>query len=207
MSNGVIFLLFILSIVISAGISFAISSRFYNMVKRDNRVQSELRALRRDIEDKFSSGVKKISESAAEIKNTNENYSRDGGFKKPQAQKTESVKMERSELEDLAKRWNIVIEEDEEPNLDSEKKKVRTERVSDYKPKRENDKPVQKTHEPEPLPEDEDYETDYESEKDRDDYDDYKGDTKSLKKNGVKSAVRNKAKAILGDIFPFDDEE
>ncbi len=197
MSNGVIFLLFILSIIISSGISFAISSRFYNMLKKDNRVQSELRALRRDIEDKFGSSVKKISESASEVKNTNENYSRNGGFEKPQAQKTESIKMERSELEELAKRWNIVIEEDEEPELAGDKKKVRTERVSDYKPERDRDSSADKTREI-PL-----RHKNEEPEKDGGDY----GDDARPQKQGVTAAVKSKAKKIIGDIFPLDDEE
>lgn len=164
MSNGVIFLLLVLVVIINAAISFAIANRFYKLSKKTPNLQSELRALRRDIDEKFSGSVKEVKESAAEVKNSNENLSRDGGFKK-------EAKAPSADYSEIAKRWNIEIERDEEPEIKIKASdKSKTKREKKFKPQREKRVTVEADE-------------------------------------GVGDSVKNKAKEILGDIFPFGDEE
>lgn len=110
MSIGMLFLIIFIVILINAVISFAISHRFYKLSKRDSHLQNEIRALRRDIDEKFTGNIKAVKEPSLTVVNENKNYSRNGGF----VHKEEPVT---DDIEEIAKKWNIEIERDEEPKI------------------------------------------------------------------------------------------
>ena len=62
---------FLLSVIVNAALSFAIGNRFYKMSKKDTRIVSEIRALRRDVEEKFEASVGNIAEQDIDITNSN----------------------------------------------------------------------------------------------------------------------------------------
>ena len=116
-SFATVFLMFVLAIIVNAAVSFVISNRFYKMSKKDSHLQAEIRALRRDISEKFTGSVKEIKEKAATVTNNNKNYSRGGGI---------TYKEETSEeISEIAKRWNINVEDAADPDV-----KIRTTRRS-----------------------------------------------------------------------------
>ncbi len=161
MSIGVIFLLLILVIIINAVISFAIGNRFYKMAKKDSHIQAEIRALRRDIDEKLIKNVKDIKESASTVENSNPNYAKD--------KKIEYKEPEDSTYSEIAKRWNVEIERDEEPKVEHKKEFSNgVRRKSDYQPKRK--------------------------------------ETPKLADDSKEKAT-SKAKEVLGNIFPFNDED
>ncbi len=96
--------------IINAGISFAISNRFYKLSKKDSHLQNEIRALRRDIDEKFTGNIKDLNEKSGTVINENPNYSKSGSFvhkEEPPA----------DDIQEIAKKWNIEIERDEEPKI------------------------------------------------------------------------------------------
>ena len=70
MSKGWAVFWFIFTIIINAIISFWIGNRFYKLSKKDNHLSFEIRALRKDIEEKFVNNVGGFSEQEVDIKNT-----------------------------------------------------------------------------------------------------------------------------------------
>lgn len=115
-SFATVFLMFVLAIIVNAAVSFVISNRFYKMSKKDSHLQAEIRALRRDISEKFTGSVKEIKEKAATVTNNNKNYSRDGGITYKDEEPSE-------EIAEIAKRWNISVEDAADPDV-----KIRTTR-------------------------------------------------------------------------------
>lgn len=130
-SFGTVFLMFILGIIINAGISFAIANRFRTMAKKDSHLQSEIRALRRDIDEKFTGSVKEIKEKAATVSNNNRNYSRAGGISYK-----EEKPLDEERAAEISKRWNIGVEEESEPEI-----KIRTSRRRNVKSTTERREP------------------------------------------------------------------
>ena len=78
--KGFVMLWVFLLIIINAVVSFLIANRFYKLSRRENHVASEVRALRRDLEDKFIKSVEGFSEMETNVTNSNENYSADGSI-------------------------------------------------------------------------------------------------------------------------------
>ena len=169
-SFATVFLMFVLAIIINAAVSFVISNRFYRMSKKDSHLQAEIRALRRDISEKFTGSVKEIKEKAATVTNENKNYSRDGGI----TYKEEDTS---GEVAEIAKRWNISVEDAADPDV-----KIRTSRRTSTRTERSRSagetRRIPKTEDMGGISADE----------------------------GVSDSVKDKAKKFLGDIFPFEDE-
>ena len=63
---------FILILLANGAFSFWVGNRFYRLAKKDNHVSAEIRALRRDIDDKFVKSVDGIAEQEIDIENLNE---------------------------------------------------------------------------------------------------------------------------------------
>ena len=186
-SKGSIAFWFIFSILINVVISFLIANRFYKLARKDNHVSSELRALRRDLEEKFVSNVGGFSEMETDVANTNDNYSMNGSIKMPERKSTDFA----AESEDVFKKWEsqmsqrraarrpIVEEPETEDNYEDEE-------IEETRPRRKfqpNRKPV------EPA----------EGEYDDEEYEEEPGDS-------TIQIVKNKAKNLLGDIFPFKED-
>lgn len=195
-SKGALAVWIIISILINIIISFVIGNRFYKLAKKDTHVSAEVRALRRDLEDKFLNSVGGFTEMETDVTNTNDNYSMNGSIKMPERKSTDFA----AESEDVFKRWESRMSQrrdaarqaeaaaDAEPEDDFEEEEERRPRRQ-YRPSRARVE-----------------------ERDEDDYedDDYEDDDVPVKvRTGSKSkagSVKNKAKNILGDIFPFKED-
>lgn len=98
------FFWFLLSVIVNFILSCWISNRFYRLAKRNTQGSAEIRALRKDIEEKFALALTDINEPATEIINRNENYARtDEGMEMPE--RRQSVKIKEDEREILGK-WD-----------------------------------------------------------------------------------------------------
>ncbi len=190
-SFGTVFLLFLLGILINAGVSFVIANRFYALSKKDSHLQAEIRALRRDITEKFGGSITEIKEKSAAVTNSNKNYSRPGGitYKQDQPsgqkpQKTEPVPeqkpQETEEPTEISKRWNIDVEAEADPEVT-----IRTSRRGGTRRAAGRGKAKA------PAPRKEET---------------YHEDDQFDADEGVSESVKDKAKKFLGDIFPFEDE-
>ena len=176
-SFATVFLIFALAVIINAAVSFVIANRFYAMSKKDSHLQAEIRALRRDISEKFTGSVKEIKEKAANVTNSNGNYSRDGGITYKEEEPSE-------EISEIAKRWNIDVEDAADPDV-----KIRTPRrtSTDRTHVRNTDARVRNT-DTRRVPRTE-------------------RDTGGIDADeDVSDSVKDKARKFLGDIFPFEEE-
>ena len=101
-TKGGAFLWFLLSVLVNTVISFAIGNRFYKMSRKENHVTAEIRALRRDIEEKFADNIGGFAEQGIDIENSNENYSMKSDGLKMTPASTTSVD---APVEDIYKQW------------------------------------------------------------------------------------------------------
>lgn len=194
-SKGSLAVWIIITILLNAVISFVIGNRFYKLAKKDTHVSAELRALRRDLEEKFVSNVGGFTEMETDVANTNDNYSMNGSIKMPERKSTDFA----AESEDVFRKWESRMSQrraetraeqaeapaDSEPDEEFEEEEERRPRRS-YRPTR--------TTASKRAEEDEEYDgEDYEDE-------DEERDAKS------KKSVKSKAKNLLNDIFPFKED-
>lgn len=192
---------FIFTIVLNGALSFWIGNRFYRLAKKDNHISAEIRALRKDVEEKFVKSVGGFAEQEIDINNLNESLAMDDEGIKP-VEKQPVLREVSSEEEERFRRWeeaqsrNTRVRQNRyEEDADSVKKTRRTVkdeldedlddvkriRRKNYQPKRNADS--------------------------FDDEDENAGDmeeTKEIKLRG--EGVKSKAKEILGDIFPFKED-
>ena len=200
LSKGAAAIWFILIFVASGAFSFWIGNRFYRLAKKDNHIQAEIRALRRDIEDKFMKSVDGITEQEIDIENINDFLSlNDEGIKTPK--KRASIKELSPEEEERFRQWEeaqsrsktertrparTTAKSSLREELEEEFDDVKVAKTKDYHPERTKraaqEKPVEKE-----APETEEFE-----------------ETRVIKPVG--EGVKNKAKEILGDIFPFSED-
>lgn len=205
------FLWFLLSVIVNFVISCWVGNRFYKLAKRSAQGSSEIRALRKDIEEKFASTIKDISEPAVEVINQNESYARtDEGIAMPERRGHIELNDEEREM---MRRWDSrrasarAAGDAEEPEEDEyyDEPEERTERRSlrSYQPTRRSSGI--------------DFEDDEESDAYYDDEDDEYEERYSTKKRpsrmterkaSVKKAAKRssgKAKKFLDNVFPFDE--
>ncbi len=167
-SIGVMILWLLLSVLINAGISFWIGNRFYRLSKKDTHLTSEIRALRRDVEEKFIQTVAGFAEQETDISNANEDYSMsDEGITMPRRQRSEETSAEEDEL--LHKWESRMNAKQARPSAPSRESKYEPSVRRKYQPERD--------------------ETETETDE-----------------NASGSAIKSKAKEILGDIFPFKED-
>lgn len=103
-SIGAMIIWLIISVIINAVISFWIGNRFYRLSKKDTHITAEIRALRRDVEEKFIGSVGGFTEQAMDIDNSNEDYSmNDEGITMTRRQRGEAPSSE--EEDEMLKRW------------------------------------------------------------------------------------------------------
>lgn len=178
------FLWFLLSVIVNAALSLWIGGRFYRLAKKEAQSSSEIRALRRDIEEKFASTLTDIAEPGVEVMNQNESYARDDeGLEMPERKKKIEITDEEREI---FRRWDEKYEQ---------KRKQQAAQTDDD----DNDE--------------QDYSDDRFSgrpagiEFEDDDEEDYEEDTRRIPKPDMKKVakVTDKAKKILGNVFPFED--
>lgn len=181
------FFWFLLSVIVNFILSCWIGSRFYRLARRSAQSSSEIRALRKDIEERFASTLKDIDEPVTEVINRNESYARtDEGMSMPDRRPTVEINDEEREI---LGRWDMkrtAVREDVRETENGNEDTVRESRS--YSPRR----------------------TMSGIEFDGDDEDETKETPRrenSQIKNKVESIAKagNKAKDFLSNIFPFDD--
>lgn len=189
---------FLLSVIVNSILSFAIGNRFYKMSKKDTHITSEIRALRRDVEEKFVANVEGFSEPEADIANSNDDYSIDAdGIK---ANISSSGETEES-AEEIFRRWEsqLAVQRAEKraeirasvkprseqttksfvEDRDNEDKDVHFARNKSYQPRRE-------------IQSEENINDEYDMEEDDD--------------NSKIESIKNKAKELITEIFPFKED-
>lgn len=180
---------FIFTIVLNGALSFWVGNRFYRMSKKDTHVSAEIRALRKDIDEKFAKNVGGFAEQEIDITNLNESLAMDDEGIKPSDRSTSVTDITPEEAERF-RRWEEAQSRPrtERPRVKSAVKEEleddfdRTRKINrkNYQPKRDNA-------------------DDFVS----DDSEDL-GETREVK---VRSeGVKTKAKEILSDIFPFKED-
>ena len=181
-SKGFVILWFFLGVLVNVILSFMIANRFYKMSKRENHIHSEIRALRRDLEEKFVNSVGGFSEMETDVTNTNDNYSADGSIDLAEPKQEEYSK----ESDDVFKQWESKMARrsarstkptvPQEPLTESEEDDTMEETMRfstrKYSPTREN-----------LVSDDEDV----------------------LEEETKADIIKNKAKGIINNIFPFKD--
>lgn len=200
------FLWFLLSVIVNFVVSCWVANKFYQLTKKNAQGSSEIRALRKDIEEKFASTLKDISEPAVEIINSNENYARnDEGMVMPE--RRNHVEMNDEERE-IVRRWDTkraMTRDDEETQTQFEDEE------ESYRPKRERyteDKAFRPSRHRGGI----DFEDDDEDEEDYDEVEYQKKRPSYMternnrsERGGKKGFSVSKAKDFLSNIFPFDE--
>lgn len=176
-SKGSIAFWFIFSIIINAILSFMIGNRFYKLARKETHVTSEIRALRRDLEEKFVNSVGGFTEMETDVTNSNDNYSTSGSINMPERKSTDFA----TESEDVFKKWEDRMSQRRRPAVQPEEPEEivdedmeETIPIRKFRPKRE--------------------------EENDDEY------TEEIEEPSKIQAVKDKAKNILGDIFPFKED-
>jgi hypothetical protein len=210
-TKGGAFLWFLLSIIVNTIISFAIANRFYKLTKKSNHVQAELRALRRDIEEKFADNIDGFAEPAFDITNTNDDYSSSNdGIKMTPASSVSSG----DEPEDIYKEWEAQFGAKRaqrraaikaEPVVDTEESYDEDEVEEESEPR-----PSKKTYQPKrksaPKQERKSVKERLAARKaEREEEIDDEIDEEI--EEGIAGKVGGKAKKLLGGLFPFDEGE
>ena len=222
---GTVFLWFLLSVIVNAIVSFWVANRFYKMARKDTHVTAEIRALRRDVEEKFVSNVGGFTEMDNEISNSNDDYSGGEGITIPDRREERTERTERAERtaekptvndgfeEDAFRQWELRQTEWENRRAEAgrtakttktaktrESNVEKTQRISTSRNRIRREEPEREIRKKKYQPE-----RTAPAETDFDDEYDVKREPKKTSQN--LNAVKNKAKEFLGDIFPFKDED
>lgn len=118
LTKGGAFGMFLLTVLVSAIISFLISYRFYKMHRSDSHLAAEIRALKRDIDVKMAASVGGFSEYETKTENLNPSYARNG----------HPIRIERSEEapkesdDVLYSKWETQINSSEEKTKPNEER-------------------------------------------------------------------------------------
>lgn len=177
---------FLLSVLVNAALSFAIANRFYKMSKKDNHISAEIRALRRDVEERFASTVNGFYEQETDMTNQNDDYSSGAdGIKMAQKpiEKDESA-------EEIFKKW--------EQDLADQRARKRAEIRASVSPRgmKDEEEAVQtKAYQPDRHSSADLYEEDYD-----DEYDDYEEEESKFE------IFKSKAKEFITDVFPLKED-
>lgn len=181
---------FVIIVIANGVLSFWVGNRFYRMSKKDNHLSAEIRALRRDIEDKLVKNVGGFAEQELDIENLNESYAMDEEGIRP-ADKQPVLRDISEEEEERFRRWEAAQSRPrtERPSGSSVKSAVREELQEDLNDvKRINRKNYQPKRAQTESFEDEEENMD---------------ETKEIKLGG---SVKSKAKEFLNDMFPFKED-
>lgn len=184
------FLWFLLSVIVNFIVSCWVGNRFYKLSKKSAQSSAEIRALRKDIEEKFASTLRDISEPAIEVVNSNEDYSRtDEGISMPNRQPKVEITDEEREI---LNKWDSRQSRQEEPESDDEYEEENEERqersFKSYQPTRRSSGIV------------------FSEDDEENDEEPVQQPVSRGKSSGIDiGKAKNKAKNILSNIFPFDE--
>lgn len=165
----------LVSIIINGALSFWIGNRFYRLSKKDSHITAEIRALRRDVEEKFLQSVGGFAEQETDITNSNEDYSMsEEGITMTRRRRAEEPTSE--EEDEMFKKWES-------------RQSQQTLRSGAHRADSRHE--LNRRRKYQPAREEIEVEEDYDDEENA-------GENKS--------AIKSKAKEILGDIFPFKED-
>ena len=188
------FLWFLLSVIVNFIVSSWIGMRFYRMARKSTQVSAEIRALRRDIEDKFASTVTDIDEPIVEVVNRNESYARtDEGIVMPERKTRVELN---EEEEEVMRRW------DEKRTEERTARAAQRNYEDDFYGEPEDSSPVKRSYQPTRRSsgiefDDEEY-TEPSLRPSR-------PSKKGRQGKAVLSGVSKKAKSAISNLFPFDE--
>ena len=188
---------FILIFVANGAFSFWVGNRFYRMSKKDNHLASEMRALRRDVEEKFSKNIGGFTEMEIDIENTNENLAMDEEGIKPAPKNI--MRDATPEEEERFRRWAEAQSKPKSERRTSSQRPVKSALREELEEDMDDVKKIKKKN----------YQPKREAVKENDENDiddgvEDLGETRIISTKG--NAVKNKTKEILGDIFPFKED-
>ena len=197
---------FILSVIVNFILSCWVGNRFYRMARKNAQGSAEIRALRKDIEEKFAGTIIDISEPATEVINRNENYARnDDGITMPE--RKSHVELNEGELE-MMKRWDLKRSAAKatraaEPEDDEDEDDYDDDEISTRRPTRSAYQPTRRSSGIE-FDDDDEYEDEEKPRETR------RPSRMPLRKektssSGTISNAKNKAKDFLSNVFPFDE--
>lgn len=92
------FFWFLASVIVNFFVACWIGNRFYTMARRSAQSSAEIRALRKDIEEKFASTLKDIDEPVIEVVNSNESYARGESIEIPENRPTVEINDDEREI-------------------------------------------------------------------------------------------------------------
>ena len=192
---------FLLSVAVNFILSCWIGNRFYRMARRNAQGSAEIRALRKDIEEKFAGTITDISEPATEVINRNENYShRDDGIDMPE--RKSHVELNEDEVE-MMKRWDArrTASKSAEPEDDFE---------DEYDDEPRARKPIRSAYQPTRRSSGIEFEDEeeYEEQPQRDARRPARMPQRKEKTAAAVGAIsnaKNKAKDFISNVFPFDE--
>ncbi len=178
------FFWFLLSVIVNFVLSCWVGNRFYRLARRSAQSSAEIRALRKDIEERFASTLTDINEPITEVINRNESYARnDEGMEMPE--RRPSVEINEEEREILG-RWDMKRTAVKEADADEDEAVLRTSRT--YSPKRAMSGIE--------FEDDDDDESENAS---------HRGSSQIRERMETITKAGNKAKDFLSNIFPFDE--
>ena len=187
------FFWFLLSVIVNFILSCWVANRFYRMAKKSAQSSNEVRALRKDIEERFASTIQDINEPAVEVINSNESYARDEeGIAMPEHKSHIELNDEEREM---MRRWDT--KRTAERTADD-----REEDDYDDAPRRGVRRAYQPTRRSSGI-EFEDEEGGYEE--DEAPARKARPSRKGSKATETLSSAKNKAKDFLSNVFPFED--
>lgn len=181
---------FVVVAVLNIALSFWIGNRFYRMSKKDNHISAEIRALRRDVEDKFVKNIGGFAEQELDIENLNESLAiSEDGIRPEDRQPRVSDFSE--EEEERFRRWEAAQARqraEKTPAKSSVKSSVREDLQEDLDDVKKINR---KNYQPKRTQNDE-----FEEEEDID----------ATKEISLGGNVKSKAKEFLSDMFPFKED-
>ena len=200
--------------LVNTVISFAIGNRFYKMSRKENHVTAEIRALRRDIEEKFADNIGGFAEQGIDIDNSNESYSMNSDGLKMTPASTTSVD---APAEDIYKQW-----EEQMARRRAQRRAAINTRPEIDESDFEDERPARKKYQPKRTGSsfnssgrkysgrtadfEEDIEDIDDSIEDIDDIDDDIDENANSKHKKAKD-VTKKAKSFINNIFPLKDDD
>ena len=204
------FLWFLLSVIVNFVVSCWVGNRFYKLAKRSAQGSSEIRALRKDIEEKFASTLKDISEPAIEVLNQNESYARtDEGIAMPERRTHIELNDEEREM---MRKWDArrasarAAEDQDEPDEDEYYEDEPSERTERRLPRS-----YQPTRRSSGIEFEDDDEIDSYDDDDAYEYEERQRRRPSRMAERRETANRpvrrssGKARKFLDNVFPFDE--
>ena len=180
---------FVVVAVLNIALSFWIGNRFYRMSKKDNHISAEIRALRRDVEDKFVKNIGGFAEQELDIENLNESLAISEEGIRPEDRQPHVSDFSEEE-EERFRRWEAAqarqrVDKTQKSSVKSAVREELQEDLDDVK------KINRKNYQPKRTQNNE-----FEEEEDID----------ATKEISLGGNVKSKAKEFLSDMFQFKED-